>query len=138
MAETILCDNCGARLAPEDQFCGECGAPRPTLAPGAVPPQVETQPAPVAVEYEPVPPTVPSPVSKGSSEGKRTAAKVIAILSVVVAIGLCGSGFILALLQPTDIDKTDWLLGTSVCFVCPGLLALVLAVVLWALVVRRK
>lgn len=28
MAETTQCENCGAALTADDQFCGECGAPR--------------------------------------------------------------------------------------------------------------
>nr|MBC8248502.1 zinc-ribbon domain-containing protein [Anaerolineales bacterium] len=27
----MRCTKCGAELAPEDKFCGECGAPRPRL-----------------------------------------------------------------------------------------------------------
>lgn len=29
----MKCTNCGAELAPEDRFCGECGVPRPQLPP---------------------------------------------------------------------------------------------------------
>jgi len=29
----MKCTKCGAELAPEDRFCGECGAPRPQLPP---------------------------------------------------------------------------------------------------------
>jgi hypothetical protein len=27
----MKCTNCGARLFPEDKFCGDCGAPRPQV-----------------------------------------------------------------------------------------------------------
>ena len=29
----MKCNNCGTELAPEDKFCGGCGAPRPQLSP---------------------------------------------------------------------------------------------------------
>ena len=137
MAETILCDNCGAALAPEDQFCGECGAPRPTLTPGAVPAERETSPA--LAPYEPVPSATPPSVPRGSSEGGRTAAKVIAIIAAVVAVGLCGLGLILAFLAPVgEASRTDIVVGSTILCLCPGVLALVLALVLWAVVVRRR
>jgi hypothetical protein len=78
-------------------------------------------------------------VPRGSSEGWRTAAKVIAILAAVVAVGLCGLGLIIALVTPVgEASRTDWLAGSIACGFCPGVLALVLALVLWAVVVRRR
>jgi len=135
MAETILCDNCGAALAPEDEFCGECGAPRPTLMQGAVPAKRETPPA----SYEGVPPAAPPATPRGRSEGGRTAAKIIAILAAVVAVGLCGLGLILAFLTPVqDATTQDMLLVSTLFCFCPGVLALILALVLRAVAVRRK
>jgi hypothetical protein len=137
MAETILCDNCGATVAPEDQFCGECGAPRTTLIPGPVAAEPEIPPA--SVEYEPAPSATPPSVPRGSSEGGRTAAKVIAILAAVVAVGLCGLGLIIALVTPVgEASRTDMVVGSTLLCLCPGVLALVLALVLWAVVVRRR
>lgn len=139
MAETILCDNCGAPLAPEDGFCGECGAPRPTLTPGVSPARAETPP--YTVEATAGPPPLPMPPSppRARSEGGRTAAKVIAILSAVVSVGLCGMGLILALITPVqDATKQDMLLTSTLCCFGPGILALILAVILWLVVVRRK
>jgi hypothetical protein len=135
MAETIFCDNCGAALAPEDEFCGECGAPRPTLTQGAVPARRETPPA----SYEGVPPAALPSTPRGRSEGRRTAAKIIAILAAVVAVGLCGLGLILAFVTPVqDATTQDMLLVSTLFCFCPGALALILALVLWAVAGRRK
>jgi hypothetical protein len=101
-----------------------------------MPAEREAPPAPV--EYEVLPPATPPPVPRGRSEGGRTAAKIIAVLAAVVAVGLCGLGLILAFLAPVEeASKPDMLLGSTVLCICPGLLALVLAIVLWAVARRR-
>ncbi len=139
MAETVLCDNCGAPLAPEDGFCGECGAPRPTLTPGIAPAGPEIPPRSVEATFTPAPLSPPAFPPRARSGGGRTAAKVIAILSAVVSMGLCGIGLILALITPVqDATKQDMLLTSTLCCFSPGILALVLAVILWIVVVRRK
>jgi len=139
MAETILCDNCGAPLAPEDGFCGECGAPRPTLTPGISPARPETPSPSVEATFTPAPLPMPPSPPRARSEGGRTAAKVIAILSAVVSVGLCGMGLILALITPVqDATKQDMLLTSTLCCFGPGLVALILAVILWLVVARRK
>ena len=35
---TVYCTNCGHKLATDDQFCQECGTPRPIFSPGETPP----------------------------------------------------------------------------------------------------
>jgi hypothetical protein len=137
MTETIPCDNCGAPLAAQDEFCGECGAPRPTLTQGVVPVGGEAPPA--SVEYEVLPPAAPPSASRRSSGGARTAAKIIAILAAVAAVGLCGLGLIVALVTPVEeASRTEMLAGSTILCLCPGTLALILAIVLWAVVIRRR
>ena len=139
MAETVLCDNCGAPLAPEDGFCGECGAPRPTLTTGIAPAGPAMPPPSVEATFTPAPLSPPTFPPRARSEGGRTAARVIAILSAVVSMGLCGLGLILALVTPVeDATRQDMVLGSTLLCFCPGTLALVLAVVLWLVVARRK
>jgi hypothetical protein len=87
--------------------------------------------------------SAPHPMSasipKGPSEGRRTAAKVIAILSAVVSVGLCGLGLIVALITPVqDATRQDMLIGSTVMCFCPGVLALAMALVLGLVVVKRK
>lgn len=136
MAETVLCDNCGAPLAPEDGFCGECGAPRPSLAAGTS--QARPEIGPLAAE-SPVRPTLPPVVPSARPSGGRIAAQVIAILSAVISVGLCGLGLLMTLVIPAeDLTMQDRLIGSAVVCFCPGVLALALALVLWLVVVKRK
>lgn len=86
----------------------------------------------------PTPPASPRTVT----QGRRTAARVIAILSAAVAIGLCGLGLILAFFandpQTGQAGSQDMVVGSGILCFCPGLLALVLAGALWLFVVRRS
>lgn len=137
MAETVLCDNCGAPLAPEDGFCGECGAPRPTLTAGLPPAQPEISVAPVGPAGAPPLPALPA-LPKGPSQAWRTASKVIAILAAVVAVGMCGLGLVVSLVPVEGYSRQEMLLASTVACFCPGALALALAAILWFLVARRK
>ena len=46
----MKCTNCGAELAPEDRFCGECGVPRPQLPPRFA--EAERRFAPLRARYQ--------------------------------------------------------------------------------------
>jgi hypothetical protein len=95
----------------------------------------------------PLPPTPglpPRPISAtgGISQGWRTAATIAAILAAVAAVGLCISGLILVfLVRDPELGQTgtqDMIIGSSVCCLCPGVLALIVAIVLWVFVIRRR
>jgi zinc-ribbon domain len=148
MANPVQCDNCGAMLSDEDIFCGECGTPRPAPAfrpeaagPAAAPPPSAPMAAP---SLSPAAGPLPQPSSRagGVSQGWRTAAIVVAILAAVAAVGLCISGLILAfLVRDPELGQAgtqDMIIGSSVCCLCPGVLALIVAIVLWVFVIRRK
>ncbi|HNS52221.1 MAG TPA: hypothetical protein PKO09_13690 [Anaerolineae bacterium] len=137
MADTVLCDNCGAPMSPQDGFCGECGAPRPTLTAGTPPAEPETSLDPEVLQSTsplPSPPALP----KGPSQGWRTASTVIAIVAAVAALGMCGLGAVVSLIPVEGYSRQEMLLASTVACFCPGTLALVLAAILWFLVVRRK
>jgi hypothetical protein len=149
MAESVQCANCGAVLLEEDIFCGECGAPRPSLAATARPPEPVAAPPPSApmpaTPLSPtpgLPPVQPASRRAGVSEGWRTAAIVAAILAVVAAVGLWIAGLLLAFVVPDpelgQAATQDMIVGSSVCCFCPGGLSLAVAIVLWAVVIRRK
>ena len=168
MAESVQCANCGAVLLEEDIFCGECGAPRPMLAATAGPPEPVAAPLPSApmpatagppgpaaaplpsapMPATPLPPTPglppvqPASRRSGVSEGWRTAAIVVAILAVVAAVGLWIGGLLLAFVVPDpelgQAATQDMIVGSSVCCLCPGVLSVAVAIVLWAVVIRRK
>ncbi|MFC2030283.1 zinc ribbon domain-containing protein [Chloroflexota bacterium] len=141
MTDQYQCDNCGAVLTEDDVFCGECGAPQPAAraAQEAAGPETAAAPAP-----GPRPRVqAPRPAKPGSGpERWRTAAIVAATLGVAAAVALCALGLFVAFLVP-DADtgltaSQDMLLASGLCCFCPGALALILAIVVWALVIRRK
>jgi hypothetical protein len=137
MAESYTCSSCGALLDPEDQFCGECGAPvagaESASPPGAGPGLASGGPSAATSPPGP-PPTI--------VQGRRTAALVITVLLAAVAGGLCCLGLFFAFfatdLQAGQAASQDVLVGSGMCCFSPGLLALVLALVLWAVRVRQR
>ena len=92
----MKCDKCGAALFPEDQFCGECGAPRPSSSRPADLPEstpssqkdgVRRPEPPRAAPGSPgVPDGAPSP---GSSPGPVARKVLLGIL------GLLGLGMLI-------------------------------------------
>ncbi len=112
MAESIQCDNCGAVLLKEDAFCGECGAPRPSLTPGLEP--VEP------VESEPPAPVVPQARPAAPVDARQRRWLVVTTILGVLAAILCLAGiaaFFLFGLTETESVTTDenWLLATFCC-----------------------
>lgn len=110
----VECHLCGAVLAPEDLFCGECGEPVPG-ADATVPPEAETAPKPVEPETEPASlepspavPVAPSAVKPLSAPDEVPATQV---------------------LQPAG--RKGWVIGASVAGIAGMLLCLV-GGALWA------
>lgn len=142
MADIVQCKDCGAILADEDVFCGECGAPRPSPAEAPSDPVPEA-PQPKARQPEATPtvrPAVPQPRRAG--DGWRIAVTVIVGLSLLAACGLFMLGVLLGFVIPdpdTGQAATESMIyGAGLICFCPGALALILAVVLWAVVLRKK
>jgi hypothetical protein len=95
----MKCSGCGAELAPDSKFCGECGAPRPEApAPAVEVDRSGAQPAPVpvfgAAEAE-------TRASKKGSRRKWAAIGCIGLLAVAcVVAGLTGICLLTLLSQP--------------------------------------
>jgi hypothetical protein len=109
MAEPIQCDNCGAVLLEEDTFCGECGAPRPSLIPG-----------PETVEPEPPAPEVPQARPAAPVDARQRRWRVMIIILSILAAILCLAGisaFLLFGLAETEGVTTEenWLYATFCC-----------------------
>jgi hypothetical protein len=140
MTDLIQCDNCGAVLAEEDVFCGECGAPRSAPA-EAIEPVVDgtaavPEPDPVA---EPQP-GVASPVrlapsaAEGPAGSPEVGWRVAFLVLVVLGILACVAGLFAFLLVgsiggDTTTPQEDWLFSALCCLLPVGGAGIVLAAV---------
>jgi hypothetical protein len=129
MTEQIQCDNCGAVLLEEDVFCGECGAPRPSLA-EATPPEAQE-------------PTVPqSAPSTSPTTGWRVSVIILAIVAAILClVGL--AAFLLFGLTETEgfTTQENWLFATFCCLLPiagTGGVVAVAAVGVWLARVRNR
>lgn len=144
MTDHHQCDNCGAILAEDDLFCGECGAPQPAAQ--STPEAAQPGPAPTAAPgSEPVPEAASSAAPAKSTRTPRqfrTAGIIAVTLALAAAALLCAMGLFTTFLVPdseTGLTATqDMLIFSGLCCFCPGALAVIVAVVVWVLVIRRK
>ena len=79
----INCSNCGSGIADDQEFCGQCGAPRPTMQEAAIEETVEgvpEEPVPVPeapaqeqdIERAPSEPYMPPPVYQAPQQPKKS------------------------------------------------------------------
>ncbi len=154
--DDLFCGECGAPRpgAEIDARLEVSPEPRPEQGEGATegPPledkpeaAVETAPPPARGAYRPVPaPARPKPAPRPTSpaESWRIVAIIVTVLAVVAACGLIALGVLLGFVIP-DPDTGQVAAGPMVsaaswiCF-CPGALALIVAGVLWAVVLRKR
>lgn len=138
MAERLQCDNCGAILLREDQFCGECGAPRP-----APPEAVEPSPAPEPKRPPSVPPVPPSTQPNSSAEVRwRVASIVLLVLGVLACLaGLIAFALVGSIGGETTTVEEDWLFSAFCCLLPIGGTGAILAAVgavIWYTRLKRR
>jgi hypothetical protein len=141
MADPVQCDECGAILAEDDLFCGECGAVRPpgtevsqpaVDAPALAPPAPPPAPSPVALS-----PVALSPVAR-----YRALFIVLIVLGIVTCI-LALISFLVVGALPSDVTTPQeaWLLS-GICCLLPvgvaGLGLLIAGVVVWRKLLRDQ
>jgi hypothetical protein len=141
MADPVQCDECGAILAEDDLFCGECGAVRPpgtevsqpaVDAPALAPPAPPPAPSPVA----------PSPVALSPVARYRALFIVLIVLGIVTCI-LALISFLVVGALPSDVTTPQeaWLLS-GICCLLPvgvaGLGLLIAGVVVWRKLLRDQ
>ena len=131
MADPVQCDECGAILAEDDLFCGECGAVRP---PGT---EVSQPALDAPASAPPAPPSAPSPVAR-----YRALFIVLIVLGIVTCI-LALISFLVVGALPSDVTtpQEDWLLS-GICCLLPvgvaGLGLLIAGVVVWRKMLRDQ
>jgi hypothetical protein len=99
MTAVIQCDNCGAVLAKEDLFCGECGVPRP----------VASEPEEALPNAAPTSDTITPPPAPPAAE-PRTGWRVASVVSLVLGLLACVAG-VLAFLLGGTLEYEGW--GTT-------------------------
>jgi hypothetical protein len=126
MAEAVQCENCGAVLLPEDVFCGECGAPRPSMPQPDEPlltSQATAETAPVPPS--PVPPAPPVPSagrpSLSGEKGWRTAFIALVVLGAIACVvGIAAFLIFGSIPGENTTPQEDWIYATICCLLPIG------------------
>ena len=141
MTQPIQCDNCGAILLDEDIYCGECGAPRPTvIAPAEVAEDTQTE---ATTEPKPSPLLEPRPAGQTDSDTVwRVAAAVLGVVGVLVCLLGFAAFLLFGLLEAEDMTPAEnWLIST-ICCLLPiagtGIAIAVAGLVIWWAKLRNR
>ena len=109
MAESIQCETCGAVLLKEDVYCGECGTPRPIVAPASEPAEPGppgTPPLPQRTEQAPAAP----------SAAWQVAAIALGIIGAILCLLGMAAFLLFGLTEGGDVSPTEnWIYSTFCC-----------------------
>lgn len=141
MTQPIQCDNCGAVLLKEDVYCGECGAPRPSVIASAESVEEPRPESDKGTQPDPLP--EPRPVDRDSSDTAwRVAAAVLAIVGVLVCVLGLAAFLLFGLIEAEDLTPAEnWLLSTICCLLPIGGTGVAIAVaglVIWWAKLRNR
>jgi hypothetical protein len=123
MPEIVQCENCGAVLAADDVFCGECGAPRPVgsqAIQAAARPQAATETAARAPVTAPPLVSVAHPPAVGN-RGWRAAFIVLVVLGALACLLGLASFLLFGSIPGENMTRQeDWLSATLCCLLPIG------------------
>jgi hypothetical protein len=130
MAELTQCESCGAVLAKEDIFCGECGAPNPSLEGALDAANIERPVAPppdVSPSSEPVP---PAPARPDSSRARWRAASIaLVVLGTIACVAGLAAFLVFGLMEGENTTPAeDWLFSALCCLLPIGGTGAILAI----------
>ena len=109
MADILQCSNCGAIMGPDDDFCAECGAPRPPK-----PTASESSPAPDAP-----PPALPARPADESEVRWRVAMVVLLLLGVLACVVGLVAFVLFALIESEGYTTAENWLFSALCCLLP-------------------
>ena len=130
MADIEQCSNCGAILGPKDDFCAECGAPRP-------PKPEASEGAPTAEAPALPPPSAPPPASPaGESDVRwRVAMMVLLVLGALACVAGLVAFVLFALIESEGYTTMENWLFSAVCCLFPiggaGAIMAIVGVTIW-------
>jgi hypothetical protein len=142
MAEPVQCANCGALLAKEDVFCGECGAPQPLSGEAEQVTDASSGVAPVAESSTPA----SGPPSSGPKSSDKTGWRVAVIVLLIIGIIVCLVGMVAFVIfasiesEVTTSPAEDWLYS-AICCLLPisgtGTILTLIGAAIWYLRLRK-
>jgi hypothetical protein len=135
----MKCPECGSEVAPDEKFCGNCGAPIEGLdtssevaseepagetVAASVPitpplPEPEDMPALEAPEVEAVPP--PLPAASADSGSRKTVWIIVAIAAAVIVLCCCCGALGLAILNSEEFQDAV----NDLAMIAPQILAVI-------------
>ena len=126
MSQPIQCDNCGAVLLKDDIYCGECGAPRPTVVASAE----------AVHEPEASPPQELGAGDETKSDTAwRVAAAVLGIVGILVCLLGLAAFLLFGLMEAEDVTPAENWLISAICCLLPiagtGVAMAIAGLVIW-------
>ena len=141
MTQPIQCDNCGAILLDEDIYCGECGAPRPTV----ITPAEAVDDTQAEVPKEPWPSPPPAPGSAGQTDSDtvwRVAAAILGVIGVLGCLLGIAAFLLFGLIEAEDMTPAENWLISAICCLLPiagtGVSTAAAGLVIWWAKVRNR
>ena len=137
MSNPIQCDNCGATILDGETFCGECGAPSPSVD-APVGEAEAPQPAPLPLDP---PAAQPRRLSDRDTIWRVSAAVLGAVGALLCLLGIA-AGLLFGLTEAEGMTQAENWLYSVVCCLLPiagaGTVLAIAALVIWWAKLRNR